>query len=172
VPSSKAFSEGFSAGARYINPDINIITTNSPGISEVSITDTRWGANAASQAILNGADVVFGSGGKTGTGALIETANYTGLNCIGAGNDQWETIPEARPCLLSSAMKMVTPGVFDILKQARESALPTGNYIGASGLAPYHDFDGAIPQAVKDKNNQIAVGLADGSITTGYNSGD
>ena len=49
---------------------------------------------------------------------------------------------------------------------------PAGNYFGASGLAPYHDFDNAIPQEVKDKNNQIAAGLESGSITTGYNSGE
>jgi basic membrane protein A len=115
--------------------------------------------------------VVFGAGGKTGGGALIETASHTDLYCIGVDTDQWETIPEARPCLISSAMKRVTPGVFDLIKLAREGAFPSGDYFGASGLAPYHDFDGAIPQAVKDKNDQIAAGLTNGSITTGYNSG-
>jgi basic membrane protein A len=171
VSSGMAFNEGFVAGARYINPQINIITTKYTDGSEIASTDPRWGASTASQAIQEGADVVFGAGGKTGSGALIETASHTDLYCIGVDTDQWETIPEARPCLISSAMKRVTPGVFDLIKLAREGAFPSGDYFGASGLAPYHDFDGAIPRAVKDKNDQIAAGLTNGSITTGYNSG-
>jgi basic membrane protein A and related proteins len=171
VSSDMAFNKGFEAGAKYIIPQINIITTNYTDGSEMASTDARWGADTASQAIQDGADVVFGTGGKTGNGALIETANHEGPYCIGVDTDQWETIPEARPCLISSAMKMVTPGVFDIIKQAKDGTFPTGNYYGASSLAPYHDFDGTIPQAVKDKISQITTGLQDGFITTGYNPG-
>jgi basic membrane protein A len=54
---------------------------------------------------------------------------------------------------------------------AKDGTFPTGNYFGASGLAPYHDFDSFIPQAVKDKMSQIMSGLSDGSITTSYNPG-
>jgi basic membrane protein A len=171
ISSGMAFIEGFDAGARYVNPNINIIATNYTDGSEIASTDARWGANTASQAIKDGADVVFGTGGKTGNGALIEAANQEGPYCLGVDTDQWETIPEARPCLISSAMKMVTPGVFDVIKLARDAAFPTGNYFGASGLAPYHDFDSTIPQVVKDKMSQITAGLQAGSITTGYNPG-
>ncbi len=172
VPPSSAFQEGFEAGARYINPQIKLIDTNYTNGSEMTSTDARWGARTASEAIQEGADVVFGTGGKTGIGALIETASYKGRYCIGVDTDQWETLPEAHPCLISSAMKMVAPGVFDIIKLTKEGAFPSGNNFGASGLAPYHDFDKVIPQDVKDKNSQIAVDLTSGSITTGYNSGE
>ncbi|HAJ35182.1 MAG TPA: BMP family ABC transporter substrate-binding protein, partial [Chloroflexi bacterium] len=42
------------------------------------------------------------------------------------------------------------------------------NYFGGAGLAPFHDFEDKIPQEVKDKLDEIAAGLADGSLTTGY----
>jgi basic membrane protein A and related proteins len=171
VPPVVAFKEGYEAGARYINPNIQVISTYHPGGLDVAFTDPEWGATTAAQAITNGADVVFGAGGKTGNGALIEVASHPGLYCIGVDSDQWETVPEAHPCLLSSAMKLITPGVFDILQQAKNGTFPTGNLYGAAGLAPYHDFDSVIPQAVKDKIDQIAAGLKDGSITTGYNPG-
>jgi basic membrane protein A len=65
-------------------------------------------------------------------------------------------------------MKLITPGLFDLIKGAKAGTFPAGNYYGAAGLAPYHDFDSVIPQAVKDKIKTIAAGLLDGSITTGY----
>jgi basic membrane protein A len=171
APRMQAFKEGYEAGARYINPNINIITTNHPGNLDVAFTDPDWGATSAAQAIQNGADVVFGAGGKTGNGALIKTASFPGVYCLGIDTDQWETVPAAHPCLLSSAMKLISPGVASLIKAAHDGTFPSGNFFGAAGLAPYHDFDGTIPQAVKDKINQVDAGLKDGSITTGYEPG-
>jgi basic membrane protein A len=170
IPEMVAFMEGFEAGAKYINPNIVIISTYYSDGSELASTDPRWGAATAAQAIQKGADVITGVGGRTGNGALIETANHTGLYCIGFDIDQWETLTEAHPCLISSAMKLVTSGVFDLIKLAKDGTFPAGSYFGASGLAPYHDFESVIPQAVKDNLNQIMSGLNDGSITTSYNS--
>ena len=168
IPPVVAFKEGYEAGAKYINPSINIISTYHPGGLDVAFTDPEWGATTAAQAIQNGADVVFGAGGKTGNGALIETAGTSGLYCIGVDSDQWETVPEAHPCLISSAMKLITPGVVEIIKAGQAGTFPAGNFFGGAGLAPYHDFDSTIPQAVKDKITEIDAGLKDGSITTGY----
>ena len=168
VPPVVAFNEGYIAGARSVNPDINIISTYHPGGMDVAFTDPEWGATTAAQAITNGADVVFGAGGKTGNGALIEVAGTPGLYCIGVDSDQWETVPEAHGCLISSAMKLITPSVIALIKLADEGNFPSGNYFGGSGLAPFHDFDDTIPQDVKDLLDTTAAGLIDGSITTGY----
>lgn len=171
VPPVVAFKEGYEAGAKYINADIKTISTYHPGGLDVAFTDPEWGATTAKQAIDQGADVVFGAGGKTGNGALIETASHEGLYCIGVDTDQWLTVPEAHPCLVSSAMKLITPAVFDVIQKAKNGEFPAGNYVGPVGLAPFHDFDSKIPQDVKDKLNEIDAGLKDGSITTGYNPG-
>jgi basic membrane protein A len=168
VPPVVAFKEGYEAGAKYINPDIQIISTYHPGGLDVAFTDPEWGASTAAQAIDQGADVVFGAGGKTGNGALIETAGNEGVYCIGVDSDQWGTVPEAHSCLISSAMKLITPGVFDLIELSKNGEFPAGNYFGGTGLAPFHDFDSTIPQDVKDKLAEIAAGLDDGSIETGY----
>lgn len=168
IPPVVAFKEGYEAGARSVNPDISIISTYHPGGLDVAFTDPEWGATTAAQAVANGADVVFGAGGKTGNGALIEVAGTPGLYCIGVDSDQWETVPEAHACLISSAMKLITPAVFDLIKLAQEGNMPSGNYFGAAGLAPFHDFDSVVPQDVKDLIDETATGLLDGSITTGY----
>ncbi len=168
VPPVVAFKEGYEAGAAYINPDINFISTYHPGGLDVAFTDPEWGASTAAQAIDQGADVIFGAGGKTGNGALIETAGTAGLWCIGVDTDQWETVPEAHSCLVSSAMKLITPGVFDLIKLSSEGNFPSGNFVGQVGLAPFHDFDGQISQEIKDQLATIDAGLQDGSISTGY----
>jgi len=171
VPPVVAFKEGYEAGAKYVNPDINVISTYHPGGLDVAFTDPEWGATTSKQATDQGADVVFGAGGKTGNGAIIEVAGNPGLYCIGVDTDQWLTVPEAHPCLISSAMKLITPGVFGLIKSAQEGSFPAGNTVGPVGLAPFHDFEDKVPQDVKDKLEEIDKGLKDGTIETGYNPG-
>ena len=170
VPPVVAFKEGYENGALYTNPDVNIISTYHPGGLDVAFTDPEWGASTATQAIDQGADVVFGAGGKTGNGALIEVASNEGTYCIGVDSDQWETVPEAHSCLVSSAMKLITPGVFDLISLSKDGALPSdGNFFGGVGLADFHDFNAEISDDIKTQLDEITSGMEDGSISTGYN---
>jgi basic membrane protein A len=159
VPAVVAFGEGFEDGAKYIDPEIEVITTYHPGGFATGFTDPEWGGATSKQAIEQGADVIFAAGGKTGNGGLIETANYDGVYCIGVDTDQWETVPEAHSCLVSSAMKLIVPGTFDLISQAKAGTFPSGNYLGEIGLAPFHDFDGQISQEIKDKLAEINAAL-------------
>ena len=172
VPPVVAFKEGYEAGARYVNPDIQLISTYHPGGLDVAFTDPEWGGATAKQAIDNGADVIFGAGGKTGNGALEEVAAQVASNpdlyCIGVDSDQWLTVPAAHPCLISSAMKLITPGVVDLITLSKDGNFPGGVYFGGTGLAPFHDFEDAVPQDVKDLLAELDAGLQDGSISTGY----
>jgi basic membrane protein A len=168
VPPVVAFKEGYEAGALSINPDINVISTYHPGGLDVAFTDTEWGGTTAKQAIDNGADVVFGAGGKTGNGALQEAASHEGVYCIGVDTDQWLLLPEAHPCLVSSAMKLIVPGVYNLITMFVDGTIPAGVYFGDAGLAPFHDFDDTVPADVKDLLTQLDAGLKDGSVSTGY----
>jgi len=69
---------------------------------------------------------------------------------------------------VTSAMKLITPGVFDLIKLAHEGNFPAGNYFGGVDLAPFHDFEDMIPQEVKDKLAEIRQGLEAGEIPTGW----
>ncbi len=175
VPPVVAFKEGYEAGARYVNPDIKVISTYHPGELSQAFVDPEWGAATAKQAMDQGADVVFGAGGMTGNGALQEVAAAAEAGkevyCIGVDTDQWETLPAAHPCLVSSAMKLITPGVAELIKMAYEGNFPGGNYVGDVGLAPFHDFEDKVPQDVKDLLKKVREGLMNGSIDTGYHPG-
>ena len=168
VPPVVAFKEGFEAGAKATKPDINIISTYHPGGVDVAFTDPEWGAATASQAIDQGADVVFGAGGKTGNGALIETAQREGMYCIGVDTDQWGTVPEAHPCLVSSAVKRIDLGVDTLIRLASQDKFPRGNYFGQVGLTDFHEYDDKIPDDLKATLDEIAAGLLSGEISTGY----
>jgi basic membrane protein A len=167
VPPVQKFKQGFEAGAAYINPDITVISTYSPGGFETGFTDPEWGATTAAQAIDNGADIVFGAGGQTGNGAIIE-AGTQGKLCIGVDVDQWLTLPEAHACLVTSATKLIGPAVIDMLDAYMTDTIPEGNYIGGAGLAPYHDFEVLITGDMQDILDQIVLDLESGAILTGF----
>jgi basic membrane protein A len=169
VPPVVAFKEGFEGGVAHTNPDATVISTYHPGGQDVAFTDPTWGADTARQALDNGADVLFGAGGATGNGALIEVAKEGGeVFCIGVDTDQWDTVPEAQPCLVTSAMKLITPGIVDIVTAWNEGEAPTGNFVGDVGLADYHDFADVVPEDVQAQIEELTPQVLDGSIETGY----
>ena len=50
-----------------------------------------------------------------------------------------------------------------------KAGIQTANLKNAGiGLAPYHDWESMVPQAVKDKVTEATKGLQDGTIATGY----
>jgi len=167
VPPVWRFGEGYRAGAKYVKPDIEVTVVyhNDVGFDK-TFTDPEWGKTTALSMIDKGVDVVFGAGGKTGNGALLGCAER-GVMAIGVDTDQYYTVPEAQKVLLTSAMKLLTPGTFELIKMAKEGNFPQGgNYMGQAGLAPYHDLDSKVPAEVKAKIQEIDKALKDGSLKT------
>jgi basic membrane protein A len=130
-----------------------------------AFTDPEWGAETAMTIIDQGADVIFGCGSVTGNGA-ISAAAQAQVYVIGVDSDQYLTLPEAAPRMLSSAMKLITPGVFELIKLSREGAFPSGNYLGKVGYAPFHGLENEVPADVKDAMEEINAGFLEGSIKT------
>ena len=116
VPPVWRFGEGYKAGAKYVNPDIklNVVYHNDVGFDKTFV-DPEWGKTTALSMIDKGADVIFGAGGKTGNGALLGGAEKN-VYAIGVDTDQYLTVPEAQKVLLTSAMKLIIPGVFNLIK--------------------------------------------------------
>jgi basic membrane protein A len=169
VPPVVAFKEGFEGGVALTNPDADVISTYHPGGLDVAFTDPTWGADTARQALDNGADVVFGAGGSTGNGALSEVAKEGGeAYCIGVDTDQWDTVPEAQPCLVTSAMKLITPGIVEIATEWAGGNPASGNFVGNVGLADYHDFASVVPEDVQTQITDLTPQVLSGEVETGY----
>jgi basic membrane protein A len=137
--------------------------------------EAEWGAAEAKKQLEQGNDVIFGAGGLTGNGALIEIAKAPGAGetifCIGVDTDQFFTVPEAAKCLLTSAEKKLTLGTKDLVLMAKDGKAPGGNYVGLTGLAPYHDTEAAVPEEVKAKVAEVIAGLDAGTIATNVTLG-
>jgi basic membrane protein A len=170
VPAVWRFGEGYKAGALYADSlnatttEVYVVYHNDADFNEAFV-DPQWGAATARSMIDQGVYVVFGCGGVTGN-AAITAAAQAGAYAIGVDTDQFFTLPEAAPRMLSSAMKMITPSVYDLIKLAKDGKFPSGNYLGNAGYAPFHDVDSEIPPEVKAAMEKINAGLLDGSIVT------
>lgn len=166
IPPVVAFNDGFEAGVRYVDPDINVISTFHPGGVDIAFSDPQWGATTARQALDQNADVVFAAAGLTGNGALIEVASV-GSNppyCIGVDTDQWLTVPEAHPCLVSSAAKLLDGAMTSIVVDYVNGTLESGNYFGEVALAPFHDFDSQISDELRAELGLLAQQLTSGAL--------
>jgi basic membrane protein A len=161
------YVEGFVNGARSVNADIPV-----DAVYVTSDAEPPQGNDAAKPMIDAGADVIFAAASLSGNGALSAACGAANVLAIGSDVDQHETIPEVQKCLLSSAMKNVKGAVHDALIRIAsgefKAGAQTGNAAtGGIALAPFHDFDSQVPQAVKDLLATTLAGLADGSIKTG-----
>jgi basic membrane protein A and related proteins len=170
VPPVWRFGEGYRAGAAYADglkgtsTTVDVVYHNDVGFDR-TFTDPEWGAATANAMMEQGADAIFGCGGITGNGAITAAAQ-AGKYAIGVDTDQYLTLPEAAPRLLTSAMKLITPGVFDLISKAKDGQFPVGNYYGNAGYAPFHDLESEVSQEVKSLMERIDIGLQSGTIQT------
>jgi basic membrane protein A len=171
-PPAQLYGEGYRAGADYVNPAVEAIVVYHDEVDlDKSFSDPEWSAAETNGLIDSGADVIFGVGGTTGAEALL-TAAKRGAYAVGADMDQFFLLPLAAPKLLTSAMKLVTPAVVDLIGEAKQSQSRAGvflfgDYVGQVGLAPYHDLDPAIPDTVKSRMIELSQALLLGQVETG-----
>ena len=167
IPPVVKFVVGYQNGAKSVKPDIKTLNIYIPDFN-----DPTTGKQAGQDFISQGADVIFGVGGNTGNGGLL-AAKEQGLMAIGVDVDQYNTYPEVKDALMTSAAKNM-----DVATQAAVEAFAAGTLKagiqlataanGGVGLAPYHDWDSKITQDCKDKVKAAIDGLKSGSIKTGY----
>jgi branched-chain amino acid transport system substrate-binding protein len=168
VPAVWRLGEGYRAGAAFAdrqtgkNTTVVVVYHKNDG---KAFNDPGWGAATAKTLIDRGADVIFGCGGVTGNGAVTEAAQ-AGRYVIGVDSDQYYTLPEAAPHMLTSAIKLITPGVFDLIKAAKDNKFTGGSFLGGAGYAPFHDLENAVPGEVKTWMEDLFKSLQNGQVKT------
>jgi basic membrane protein A len=170
--SMQRYGEGFLAGAAYINPQVEATVTYHNDVDlDKTFDDPEWGAATANALVDSGTDIIFGIGGETGNNAIV-AAVARGAYAIGADTDQYYTLPVAAPHLYVSVMKLISPGMAELIKTARDAqagnaVFPSGNYKGQVGLSPYHDLASTVPDEVKLRMDELNRALLSGEIQTG-----
>ncbi|MDH3705040.1 MAG: BMP family ABC transporter substrate-binding protein [Acidimicrobiia bacterium] len=169
VPPVVKFVNGYTVGAEATNPDVRVLS-----IYNESFTDIAKGASDAAQFIGEGADVIFGAGGQTGSGGIAAAAEQ-GAWAIGVDQDEYFTTfasgdAPGSEFLASSAIKRVDLVTFRLIQAAVEDAFTDGLIVGTAAndlitYAPPHDAD--VPAEVLEAVEAARVGLAVGNIMTG-----
>jgi basic membrane protein A len=170
--SMRHYGEGFRAGAAHADPQVQVVVLYHNEVeASRSLDDLEWGALSANELVDAEVDVLFAAGGQTAAGALQGGA-ARGVYVIGAEVDQYPLQPAARPRLLTSAVKQITPGVIVLVSAAHEAqagkaGFPSGNLPGGVDLAPYHETVAQVPAAIQQEMLALRDGLETGTIQTG-----
>ncbi|MBC2855712.1 BMP family ABC transporter substrate-binding protein [Cetobacterium sp. 2A] len=119
----KRFESGYEQGAKYINPNIKVLSVYTTGTNPFN-DPVRGKENAISE-INQGADVVYHAAGGTGMG-VIDAAKEKGVYAIGVDSNQDEVAPGV---VLTSMLKNVDVAVYNAVKDIQENKFTTGNVI-------------------------------------------
>ncbi len=163
IPPVARFEVGYYNGAKYVNPDVEVLNVYHPGSLDDCFTDPVWAADTAGTLIDEGADVIFGAGGLTGNGGLVAACNQDKM-VIGVDVDQFLTLPEVADCIVSSATKGLTADVTALILAAVNGTFAGGDVFGPAVLAPFHNFEDVVPQDVKDQLAAISDAIDSGEI--------
>jgi len=169
VPPVVRFVNAYEQGALSVNPDIQVLS-----VYNESFTAPDKGASDAAQFIGEGADVIFGAGGQTGSGA-IAAATEEGVWGIGVDQDEYFTTFNSGEApgsefLATSAVKRVDLAVFRNIVASMTDEFEGDLYTleaANDGItyAPFHDAE--LPEEAIQALEDTRAGLADGDIDTG-----
>ncbi len=172
IPPVLKFRNGFENGVKYVNPEARIL-----GVHIGDFLAPAEGAEAAEGMIAEGADVIFGAGGPTGTGGILRAAEQ-GVRVIGVDQDEYFTsfgageTPGAEN-LITSAIKRVDTGVYQMLQALSEGGIgwPTSSLylmdasVGGVGFAPANEA--TVPEEITARLNEVLEMLSSGELQTG-----
>ena len=172
IPLIHKFAKGYEEGAKYVNPNIRVLT------NYVGVTDSAWnnpgkGKELALNQIEKGADVLFTAAGNSGLGAFDAVEQY-GRNeqgeankfVIGVDSNQNGVKPGF---VLTSMVKRVDNAVYDVVKEVLSGNFKGGFHVfglDKDGVAYAMDeFNKPlIPQEVLNKAEEAKAKIATGEI--------
>lgn len=110
IPLIEKFEVGYIAGARYVKPNITVVS-DYVGTTGDAFKDPVKGKELALKQINSGADIVFAAAGSSGLGVLEAVVAHKKL-FIGVDSDQsLNASAEQRPFILTSMLKRVDVAV-------------------------------------------------------------
>jgi basic membrane lipoprotein Med (substrate-binding protein (PBP1-ABC) superfamily) len=170
----ESFRAGYEAGARAVDPSIDVVSTYPIGeFPRTTFNEPDTVHAAALDLYRRGADVVFNAAGGAGRGiaqAATEESERTGrqLWAIGVDVDEWLTDGTAvRDHILTSLLKRHDLAITNAVDRFRHGDLPAGLYefALADGSLELSRSGGHLDEAVIERVEQLRQAIADGTIT-------
>jgi basic membrane lipoprotein Med (substrate-binding protein (PBP1-ABC) superfamily)/DNA-binding SARP family transcriptional activator len=171
------FWAGYEAGARAIDPDIEILVEHL-SVDDFTGFDDVDGARAAALLMYgNGADVIFHAAGDSGLGLFEAATTYTREEgrhvwAIGVDSDQYETVqflPGAtnsaawQAHILTSVLKPIEEQAYTVVAEYAQGEFTPGSWnwgleSGASGLSYSGGYIDALQPTIEDLKAKIIAG--------------
>lgn len=133
MPLIQRFHAGFQAGARAVNPDVEIISSYLSEPPDYSGWNQPGAAKISSQSFYEqGADIVYHAAGGAGNGvfeAAKEFSESSGSKvwAIGVDSDQYNEVEEdVREYILTSMLKRVDVAVYETIRSVVNGTCPGG----------------------------------------------
>jgi basic membrane protein A and related proteins len=120
VPLIRRFEMGYSAGAKYVRPDVKVLS-NFVGVTSDAWNNPTRGKELAQGQYRRGADVIFAAAGASGLG-VFDAAEEMDRYVIGVDSNQNWLKPGF---VLTSMLKRVDRAVYEVIQEAR-----TGRFRG------------------------------------------
>ena len=181
IPPVTAFMNGLVYGVDYYNEQhgtsVAVLGWN-PSSQEGLFTnnfDSLDDGRAFAQNLYDeGADIVMPVAGPVGLGsaALAAELGSDSLKIIGVDADLVATDPERADVYLTSVLKRMDSTVEAVINAAMDGSFEGGLTVGTLanngvGIAPYHNFESAVPSELKAEIDAVRARIIDGSISVG-----
>ena len=164
------FQAGYEAGAKAVNPDIEILVEYIGDTTQAFVDPTK-GEALSNSMYDGGADIVYHAAGLSGSG-LFKAAVSQNKLAIGVDSDQSLTAsPEQRKLILTSMLKRVDTAVHDAIQQVAEGSFKAGTQV--FGLAEqgvgyavneYNDNDQLLSKDIQTKLEDYKKQIVSGAI--------
>jgi basic membrane protein A and related proteins len=177
IPTVTIFMKGMEAGVKYYNEQkgtavemVGWNTATGEGLFTGNFESTDDGRAFAQSLMEEGVDIIMPVAGPVGLGSAAVCQETGACKIIGVDSDWYLTAPEYKSIILSSVLKKINVAVYNTIVDYTNGAFTGGTvtYTIADGgvdLAPYHDFDSAVSQELKDEIIAIKAMLIDGTLT-------
>lgn len=179
IPPVTIFMDGFYYGVQKYNADngtdVQVLGWNpadQAGLFTENFESLDDGRTFAQNLVDEGADIVMPVAGPVGLGsaALASELGTDKLMIIGVDADQFGTDTANQNVYLTSVLKNMDVTTFNAIAAVVDGSFAGGVTVGdlangGVGLAPYHAFEDAVPQELKDQIETIKAGIIDGSVS-------
>lgn len=163
------FLVGYAEGAKYVDPDINILTAYVG-----DYMDTAKAKDLANAQISEGADIIFQVAGGAGNGVIEAAAEKDGVMAIGVDSDQYKALEGSnlQSAVITSSLKRLDNALFNICKAYAEdpSSVPFGENVtyglaeDAVGIVFNDNLTNSIGQENVDNVQEILGKIQSGEI--------
>lgn len=176
-PTVTIFMDGFKQGVDHFNEvkgaDVRVIgfEGGDKGVFTGGFENNQEARNAADSIIEQGVDVILPVGGPIYQAALDSIADSgRDVALIGVDADVFETDSNTQDVILTSIEKRMDVSTYDAVMSAAKGEFDAEVYVGTLendgvGLAPLHNFEGKVDQALLDEVDALQADIISGAVT-------